>query len=222
MEIKQYFAILKKRLWILLLLPLIAGSISEYMSHYVMTPLYEANTTLYVINDRGNAQYPIAYEDLIIGEFLVKDYRELAKSRTVTGAVVEELDLKGFTPGMLASMVNVSSKNDTRIIEISVQDTDPARARDIANKLGEVFKAKVIELMKADNVNIVDPAELPESPVSPRTIVNIAVAVFAGLMGAAGLAFFIEYMDDSIKSSEDVEKYLKLNVLGTIPALNIK
>lgn len=222
MEIKQIFAVLKKRLWILIFLPVVAASVSAYLSLYVMIPVYEANTTLYVINDRGNTQYPLAYEDLIIGEYLVKDYRELAKSRTVTGAVVEELDLKGFTPGMLASMVNVNSKNDTRIIEISVKDTDPARAMDIANKLGEVFKAKVIELMKADNVNIVDPAELPGSPVSPRTTVNIAVAVLAGLMAAAGLAFFIEYMDDSIKSSEDVEKYLKLNVLGAIPALNIK
>jgi capsular polysaccharide biosynthesis protein len=187
-----------------------------------MAPVYESSTTLYIINKRADAQLPLAYNDLIVGEYLVKDYRELIKSRTITGTVIDELKLKGFTPGNLAAMVTVNSKNDTRIIEIKVQDTDPERARDIANKLGEVFIAKVVDLMKAENVNIVDPAEIPVNPVSPRPMVNIAVAVFTGLMAAVGLAFFLEYMDDSIKTSEDVEKYLKLNVLGTIPALNLK
>jgi len=111
----------------------------------------------------------------------------------------------------------VDAKNETRLIEIKVQDKDPQRAAEIANKVAEVFKEEVVEIMKVENINIVDNAIVPVNPIKPRLLMNVAVAFVLGLLVAVGLAFVIEYFDDTIKSTEDVEHYLELTVLGTIP-----
>ena len=220
-DIKQIFRAVLKRWWLILLVPLVTSSIAAYVSFFVIDPVYEANATLYVISRQEAQQSTIQYNDMLVGQQLVKDYREIVKSRTVTSQVIEDLDLD-MSSKELAEKISVGSKNDTRIIEISVQDTDPDRASIIANKTCEVFMSKVKDLMKVENVEIVDNAISPETPVKPRPLLNIAIGMFLGLFVALGVIFLIEYLDDTIKNSEDVEKYLGLPVLGTIPDLDIK
>lgn len=222
MELKQYFHIIYKKLWIIILLPLVASMVSAYVSFYVLKPVYESNTTLYVINKKPDNQLAIAYNDIMVGQQLVKDYRELVKSRTVTSAVIDELKIRDISPESLAGHISVNSKNETRLIEIKVQDGDPQRASNIADKVGEVFINKVIDLMKVENVSVVDRAQTSGKPIKPRPMINIAIAFFTGLLAALGIVFLLEYLDDTIKSPEDVEKYLGLTVLGTIPVFNLK
>lgn len=222
MELKKYMSVIFGRLWIVILIPLIAAGTSAYISLYYLKPVYEANTTLYVINKKADPQVVIAQGDLLAGELLVKDYREIIKSRAVAGAAIDELKIQGLSPEALASKVSVNPKNDTRIIEIRVQDGNPERASELANKIGEVFIKKAVLLMKVENVEIVDKAQTPASPVSPKTNVNIGIAFFAGLAAAVGITFILEYLDNRIKTVEDVEKHLGLPVLGTIPTLDIK
>ncbi|HOJ10982.1 MAG TPA: Wzz/FepE/Etk N-terminal domain-containing protein [Clostridiales bacterium] len=222
MELKEYFNILLKRAWLVIALPVIAALISAYVSFYMLTPVYEANTTLYIINKTNGSEFQIAYNDLLISQQLVKDYKEFVKSRRVISQVIEQLGIEGISASAMAAKVNVNAKNETRFIEIRVQDSNPALAADIANKLADVFKNEVVEYMKVENVNIVDTAQQPGNPIKPKPMMNIAVAFIAGLLFGAGLAFAIEYLDDTIKSAEDVEKYLGVTVLGAIPEFSGK
>ena len=96
------------------------------------------------------------------------------------------------------------------------------QAAKIADKLGEVFASKVIELMNVDNVSVIDKAIIPEKPVKPNPFINTAAAFFIGLLAAAGIAFLLDYLDDTLKTPEDIEKYLQLTVLGIIPEFSIK
>lgn len=218
-ELKTYFKIVVKRLWLVLLLPLLAGTAAAYHSYYIAEPVYVANTTLFVVNKNVNPQYAIGYDEVMTGQLLVKDYQELVRSLTVTKTVLSELKIKDITPRQLTSMINVSSRNETRVMQISVSDFSPKRAQRLANKIGQVFMKKAVILMKAENVEIIDEAELPTSPVSPQPEKNIAIAIFAGLFAAVGLVFLIEYLDDRIKTGEDIKKHFDLPVLGTIPIL---
>lgn len=220
MELKQFFRIIIKRLWIIILLPVILGTAAAYYSYYMLQPVYQANTTLYVMNN--DPQYGINYSVLMAGEYLVRDYQELAKSRAVTERVIKDMGLKGYSPDGLASKIRVISKTQTRVIGIVVTDTNPQMAKEIADKVSEVFVEKAKELMKIDTVNIIDLAQVPWMPVEPNPQRNITVAAFIGLALAAGIVFLIEYLDDSIKTPEDVEKYLGLNVLGIVPVFSIK
>lgn len=222
MELKQYFNIILKRVWILILIPVVTGGASAYVSLFVLNPVYESNTTLYVINKSQDPRSPIAYNDIMAGQSLVKDYRELIKSRLVTAKVIEDLKLNNMTSGALANKISVNSKNDTRLIEIKVQDVNPQRAKEIADRLAAVFVDKVIELMKVETVGIVDTATVQDAPVAPKPAVNIVIAVFAGIMASIGIILLLEYLDDTVKTSEDVEKQLGLTVLGAIPMLEIK
>lgn len=222
MEIKQYVKILWKRLWLILLLPAIAAGSAGYISFYYLEPVYEAGMSLYVINKTIEPELAFEYTELMAAELMVKDYRELIRSRTIAGTVVDELKLKDISPEALAGQISVSAKNETRIIEIRVQDGNPEMAATLANKVGEVFSKKVIELMRVDAVSIVDKAIPSKGPIKPRPYMNIAIALFAGLMAAVGIIFLIEYLDDTVKNPEDVENTLGMTVLGTIPVLGLK
>jgi len=217
LELKEYLKLLLKWMWLIIAVPLLASILSAYISIFILEPVYEANTTLYVIHKSNGSELSIAYNDLLIGQQLVKDYKEIVKSRRITTKVIEELELGYLTPSQLANKISVDSKNETRLIEIRVQDKDPRTAANIANKVAEVFKEEVVEIMKVENINIVDTAQVPVNPIKPRLLMNVAVAFVLGLLVAVGLAFVIEYFDDTIKSTEDVEQYLELTVLGTIP-----
>jgi len=226
MELKEYLFIIRKRLWLIILLCLVSTITAAAGNKYLLKNVYEADTSLYV-GKQTSDQNAIAYNDLIIGQSLVKDYRELAKSRTVAQDVVSELKKEGkapaeLNPNELSKKISVSLRGETRIIEIKVEDQNPASAVIYANKVANVFKIKAKELMKIENVEIIDWAVYPDNPVKPKRARNIAVAFLLGLMAGMGLAFFLEYIDNTIKTPEDVEKYLGLPVIGTIPILEIE
>jgi len=222
MELKEYFQIILKRWWVVLIVPLVASCLSACISLFLLKPVYEANISLYVINKNIGKNSVIAYDELIVGQYLAKEYGELIKSRTVTGKVIDELELTGINHKILAEKINVNSKNDTRIIEIKVHDTDPERAKDIAGKIGEVFINEVINLMNVENVSIIEKAFTQETPIRPNLPINIITAFLSGLLTAIGIIFLIEYLDNTINTTEDIEKHLKLNVLGIIPLLGLK
>ncbi|NLY43931.1 MAG: lipopolysaccharide biosynthesis protein [Clostridiaceae bacterium] len=216
MELREYLQIIRKRMWIVVSLTLVSAIASAIISFFLLEPIYQSNTTLYV-GKKADSQESLAYNDLLLSNQLVKDYRELVKSRLVARTVIEELKLQGMTAGQLAAKLSVNLKNDTRLIEITAQDPDPQLAALIANKVAEVFKEKVVELMDVENVQVIDKAEVPVSPTKPNKKLNIAVAAFVGLMAGLGIIFLIEYLDNTIKTPEDVQKHLDLPVIGTIP-----
>ena len=219
MEIKEYLRIIKQRLWIVAIMILISTIMSAVANYYIIKPTYQANALLYV-GKKVNEQEGIAYYDLLLSDQLVRDYRELVKSRLVASTVIKELGLVNMSTDQLAGKVSVSLKADTRLIQIKAEDIDPEKAKDIAAKVTEVFKEKAVELMDVENVQVIDSPEAPSYPVSPRKQLNIMIAVFIGLMAGLGIVFLIEYFDDTIKTPEDVQKHLGLPVIGTIPAFS--
>ncbi|OGW17506.1 MAG: hypothetical protein A3G93_07930 [Nitrospinae bacterium RIFCSPLOWO2_12_FULL_45_22] len=71
--------------------------------------------------------------------------------------------------------------------------------------------------LKTTNIRIVDRAEVPARPIKPRIILNLVLALISGLTLGIGMAFFLDYLDNSIRTPEDVEQYLQLPILGIIP-----
>jgi capsular polysaccharide biosynthesis protein len=183
-------------------------------------PVYSANTTLYVgknIDIQG-----IQASDLKLGADLILDYRELAKSKLVANEVINELGLKNMSAGGLAGMVQVNQRNESRVIQISVNSTNPQMAMDLTNKVAEVFQKKVVEIMQVENVQIIDKAVMPFYPISPDNNRNIMLGIFLGFIIGAGIILLIAFLDKTVKSAEDVQRYLDLPVIGNIPVINSK
>lgn len=215
-DLKDLFLIIRKRLWVILLITFITTLTAVIVSIWVLEPVYQANTTLYV-GKKIDGEGTLGYQDVLMGGQLVKDYRELAKSRLVASIVINELRLENTSTDQIANMLGVNLKNETRIIEITAHSTDPEFAKRVANKVADVFKRKAVELIEVDNVQVIDVAETPISPIKPNKEMNIAIGFLLGVMLSLGLAFLLEYLDNTIKTPEDIEKYLGLSVIGAIP-----
>jgi capsular polysaccharide biosynthesis protein len=231
MELREYFSIIKKRFSIILLLTLVSTLISFVVSFFVLPKVYESATTLYV-GKQVDVQDAYLYQDIMMGQTLVKDYREIAKSKTIVKQVKRNLQDQSKTNANLkialelndqdfAKKISVNLKNDTRIIEIKVTDTDPTVSKIIANDVAIAFQKKATELLKLDNIQILDEAEVPIDPVKPDKKLNIAIAFFVGALAGFGLAFLLEYLDTTIKNPEDVTKQTGMIVIGVIPKFEL-
>lgn len=216
-SIKELFFILKKWIWLIVGLLIVSMVISGLVSFYVLDKEYQAFTTLIVGKPQDyKSENTLEYNDLILNQKLVSTYGELIKTRAVSDKVIANLKLP-ITFSQFASKVNVSLVKDTEIIKIQVNDGDPVLAANIANETAEVFMETVQEIMRVENVQVIDLAQVPNVPVSPRPMMNIAIAGVLGVMLGVFIAFLKEFLDNSIKTPEDIEKYLGVPVLGTIP-----
>lgn len=220
LDLREMFSIIWKRMFIIVSIVVISVITAGAVSYFVLEKEYEATTTLIVgkSNDAG-PDYQMQYNDVMLYQKLVKTYQEIAKSRTVAKEVIEGLGLN-YTTTELQSKITVSAVGDTQVISIKIVDNDPNRAAQMANKLVEVFKKQVVEIMKAESVNVIDEATVPVSPIRPRPMMNVALAFALSLMLGVGIAFMLEYLDHTIKTTQDVEKYLELPVIGAIPEIS--
>lgn len=217
LDLKDLYFMVKKRLWLVILLLLLSTITAGVVSIFVMTPEYSTYTTLMLGKPADyDSTEAINYQDIQINQKLIGTYAEIAKSKTVLNEVVNRLSFD-MTLGELSNSLQVSLLNNTEIIKITIQGTSPEKITEISNVLSEVFMARVSELMRIDNVQILDKAVVPNAPVSPKTKLNIAIAGVLSIMLAFFIIFLIEMFDHTIKVPEDIEKHLGLPVLGMIP-----
>lgn len=219
-ELRQYLKILRKRWRIMVALPLIAALISGLVSFFVLIPVYQASTTLIVgkktADSSQTAGQILDYNVLMANQQLAKTYGMIAQSRTVEQNTLAGLNLS-LKVEELNKLISVKPVPNTEILEIQVTNSSPELAASIANTMALEFSKAVIEIKKVDSVSIVDKAVIPDKPISPRKLINVLVAFVVGLMASIGLVLLLESIDDTVKSSEDVEELLGIPVLGSIP-----
>ncbi|MBU3190975.1 lipopolysaccharide biosynthesis protein [Clostridium bowmanii] len=222
MELMEYFTIIKKRILLVILITLGATVLSGVLSYFVIKPTYKADISVIIGKIENKTEVPQTNMDAVLMyQKLVKTYSEFAKSRRVSDHVITALKLK-MDPGELQSMVTVEPKGDTEFLTITVKSKDPKEAMDIANQLAKSLKFISNDVKKSDNVQLLDDALQPTAPDSPNPKLNIAIAFFIGLMISLGIAFLLEYLDNTVKSQEDIEKLTGLPVIGIIPFIEEK
>ncbi len=216
-ELRDIINILRKWLLMIVVVTALAGIIAALVSVYVLDEIYEATSVMIISSSKEVTDVSvITYNEYNLNIKLVNTYRELAKTDRVLDQVIQTLGLN-MTPAELMSKISVSSAADTEIIRFSVEDTDPAVARNIANTLAQIFVREIPVLVKMDNVQIIDEAKLPTTPIRPRTLMNIAIALVLGAMASVGIAFLKEFLDMSVKTVEQLVSITDLPVLGTVP-----
>jgi capsular polysaccharide biosynthesis protein len=221
-DVKELCFVLFNKIHILILALILGGVTLYFISTAFVTPKYQSTTAIYVLNKQDNNV--VTYSDLQTGTQLTKDYAELVTSRSVMEKVISQLnleenfeDMENIDSEKLADMVSVDNTTDTRIIKITVTDTNPGRAQDIANAIREAAALHITEVMDIEAVNVVDYAEMPMKPVSPKLMLNTVIGALAGLILAVLIIIVLYMLDDTIKGPDDIERYLGISLLGTIP-----
>ena len=212
-DLKELFYVIKRKLWIILLTGIVGAVGFGLFTAMVMKPVYTSSTMLYIVNKTTTLT---SLTDLQLGTQLTKDYKVLVTSRPVTGQGITNLDLN-LSHEQLVKKIKVDNPTDTRILTISVEDTDPYMAKSIADEFASVASARMAEIMDSAPPNIVEEAYLPTQKTKPSITKNTMIGGLAGVFLAGAIILVLFVMNDAIKTPEDVEKYLGLNTLATIP-----
>jgi len=217
MDIREILNIIKKRMLMIVLITLAFTVVAGIISFYVMKPVYESKTSFIISKPMSEATTQ-TYNDVLMYQNLVKTYSEIAESKTVLKLVAGKLDNK-YTVLDLQESASVTSQANTQILLISVMNKNPQDALNIVKAMSDAFineSAKVFP--NGGVIQVMDEPELPTIPVKPNKKLNVAIGFTLGLIVSCGLAFVFEYMDKTIKTENDVAKYLgDIPVLGIIP-----
>ena len=214
-DLVELFMVLKSKLHIILLSGILAALLAFVGTKLLMLPMYTSVTKMYVL-PRQDSSSGVTYSDLQTGSQLTKDYAELVKSRPVLEQVIAVLNLD-MEPEELAENITVETPTDTRILSISVESDNPKEAKEIADTLRETVSSEIKEIMHAESVDTIEDGNLPKEPSSPSLKKNMVLGGALGVFLALAILIFIFLRDDTIKNPDDVEQYLGLNVLTSIP-----
>ena len=202
----------RKKFLILLTAILTTGLAFAY-SAFLVTPQYDSTTSLYVVNQSSDNGAGITNQDLQAGSFLVKDYKEIILSQDVLKNVTTTL---GITDD-IKEKITVNIPVDTRILSISVRDSDPNQAATIANTLRDEAAKKIIEVTKVSDVTTLEAALPAEKPSTPQTKRNLVLGFIVGAFLATALVLVLEVLDDRVKRPQDIEEGLGMTLLGVVP-----
>ncbi|MED4288142.1 YveK family protein [Priestia megaterium] len=219
-SLRDLFQVLRKRLWLIVLITIIAGIVSGVISFFGLTPVYESKTQI-LVNQAKNDQQLYNTQTVQTNVQLISTYNDIIKSPAILDKVIKKLKLNESAQE-LSNQIQVTNAQDSQVAQIAVQNTSAQRATQIANTTASVFREEVPKIMNVDNVSILSKATLGESanPVKPKPLINIAMALVVGLMFGVGLAVLLEYLDNTVKTEQDIETILELPVIGAIT--NIK
>lgn len=213
-DLVELLGVVLHNLWLIIVSGVIVAAIALLASYFLLTPKYESVTKIYVIN-KSNAD-TMTYSDLQAGSTLTKDYKELVKSRPVLEEVIAETGIDTELKD-LEEQISVEIPTDTRIVSITVEDKDPYEARTIADSVRIAASKHIQAVMDTEAVNVVEEASLPTEKSSPHILKNTVIGYAIGLFLAIAIVVMKYIMDDTIKTPDDVEKYLGVSVLGSIP-----
>lgn len=214
-DLKEIFFLLLSRIWIIIAATVVFGVAAAIITKAFITPIYSSQSTIYILTKTTSLT---SLADIQLGSQLTADYEVLIKSRPVLEKVIENLKLD-LRYDELGEKVVVANEADTRVLTITVNDPDKELAKQIVDELTDVGCARIAEIMGTDPPNIVDYGHVAEKKTSPNTTKNTLAGAFAGFALSIIIIIVVFLMNDAIKTAEDVERYLGINTLGTIPLM---
>lgn len=199
---------------VILLSTVMVGMIALVASVFLITPQFESTSALYVLSKSTSIT---SLADIQMGSNLTNDYIVVVKGRPVLEQVISNLGLEEEDYESLSEKVTLNNPSDSRILEITVQDPDAKVAKKIADEIAEVASAFISEKMDQDPPTIIQRGYTDGEPVSPNILKNTLLGALIGAFLAMALVVITYLLNDTIMSTDDVERKLGLNLLGTLP-----
>ncbi|MDK0822916.1 Wzz/FepE/Etk N-terminal domain-containing protein [Clostridium perfringens] len=213
---------LKKRWKLIALITIAATLVSAILSFFVIKPQYESSTKLFIGKQETQENSAYNNSDVMMYQQLMKTYAQLVKTSDLVTKAVKSADLdynQKDIKGILNNL-NATPSAETQILDLSYKGGNPKDVLKLTEAITNEFIAESKELIPNGNVQVIQKPQLPEHPVSPNKTLNILIAFILGLMVGVGVVLLLEYLDNTFKSREDLEKTLDLPIIGTIPDYN--
>lgn len=201
-----------QKIWAVIMCFVIGAVLFGGYTKMMVTPQYTATSMIYIL---GRTTSISSITELQLSSALTADFTIMAKSRAVINGVIKEMDLN-MTYDQLKNSVNITNPSDSHILQIEVTNPDPKLAKDISNTMANAVAENIASVMATDKPSIAEKAVTPGAPSSPNLMKNIAMGGIVGAALAVGLIVLGYMMDDTIKTEEDVRKYLQINTLASV------
>lgn len=203
---------LKKRvLWILL--AVVIGGAVFGLYKLILVPKYSSTAMMYVLSKETTLT---SLADLQIGSQLTQDYKVMITSRPVLEKVITDLNLEYSYEGLKKKLI-IENPKDTRILQLSIEEADPNLAADIVNTVAKRSSEYIGEIMEMIPPKIVEEGIAAELPVTPNVLKNAVIGALLGAVLVCAAVTLQVVMNDTIKTEEDIEKYLKISTLAEVP-----
>ena len=219
-SVSEIIDAVKKRWKIIVLTTVLATVGSGIFSFFVISPTYEASTKIF-IGKEGAESEGYNSSDVSMYQNLIKTYSELIKTKDLVNKAINNSQYDLSVNNVLNG-ITVNTLTGTQILQISYQSKSPSIAKNILESVTNEFINKAQELVPNGNVKILESVELPKNPVAPNKTMNIAIAFILGMMVGFGIVFLLEYLDNTYKNKEQLEKELDIPVLGIIPMSHLE
>lgn len=217
-DLAELFGVLWHWIWLILLVALLLGGAAYAFSKFVIPEEFQSTTKIYVLDKESGSGGQSTYTDLQVGSQLTKDYAELITSRTVIEKVIADNHLESvYDYKEFLKKVEVNTPTDTRIVSITVTDTNPALAQALADDIRVEASDLIIDTMQINAVNTYEVANLPTEKSAPSCSKWALIGALLGALLVGGTVTLQYILDDTIKTSEDIEQYLGLSTLALIP-----
>lgn len=215
-DLLELLMVMKKHLAAILLAGIVGLVIMFAYTSFLATPLYSASSMMYVMPDNSNSMNSSTLSDMQVGQQLTSDYSSMIKSRSFMEDVIKKLNLT-IDYQQLLEKVEVTNPTSSRILQVTVNDPNPQTAADIANEMASVAESKLKEITGMQAIKIYEEAAVPDRPSSPSLKKNCALGLLAGLVLAMAVVTILYLLDDTIKTEDDIEKYLGMTTLAVLP-----
>ncbi|GAA0083711.1 Wzz/FepE/Etk N-terminal domain-containing protein [Clostridium sp. CTA-7] len=216
-RLDELFEALKKKWLMIFTITIIATVIVAALNFFVIKPKYEASTKVFIGKEGENQAYN--QNDVLMYQKLMKTYSEAIKTKDLVSRSIDNTSFNLKPEGVLANLTVVPVA-DTQILQIKYKSTNPQEAKEVISEITDEFIKTSKDLVPNGNIKVIEEVQFPEKPVSPNKKMNIAIAFLLGLMVSVGLAFLLEFLDNTFKTKEQLERELDIPVIGTIP--NVK
>ncbi|WP_415326782.1 YveK family protein [Clostridium perfringens] len=210
---------LKKRWKLIALITIAATLVSAILSFFVIKPQYEAKAKLFIGKQETQETNAYNNSDVMMYQQLMKTYAELVKTSDLVTKAVKSADLN-YNKNEIKEILNNLTANpsaDTQILDLSFKGGNPKEVLKVTESITNEFILESKELIPNGNVQVIQKPQLPEHPISPNKKLNILIAFVLGLMLGVGVVLLLEYLDNTFKSREELEKTLDLPIIGAIP-----
>ena len=219
-SLSEIFEAIKKRWIMIVAITLTATIISGVLSFFVIDPVYETSTKVFIGKEESDdAAYNSS--DINMYQQLLQTYAQAIKTKDLVNRAISGLSYDELEASGVVNSLTVTPISSTQILQIKYQSKNPEEAKDVLKSVIDEFIVTAKELVPNGNVRVIEEVELPENPVSPNKKMNIAIAFLLGLMVSGGLVFLLEYLDNTYKNKDQLEKDLGIPVLGAIPDVDM-
>ena len=217
-DLKNVIHMFFERKIAILIILLVCIALGYIYTTYFVNPMYTATSTAILTSntETEESQTAVTQSEVTLNNSLLSTYRGIATSDSVVSTVISNLGLN-ISAETLKSQITVTSATNTQIIQISVENADPSLAAKIANEIRKVFTDRVAELYDMQNIKPLDDAKVPTAPSNINHVKDILLFLAGGIVLSVIYVVLANLLDNTVKSSSDIEKAIGINVIAEIP-----